>query len=113
MANTLAALPAGYSKASITEGVVLWAKANPNWEIQTICGWISAIGVTNLTEDHGLYVYNLAIGWTTLADNIYATLSPKPSRLPTALATEDNGLGVYDYAIGWNTIANTITGCNF
>nr|CBH37142.1 hypothetical secreted protein [uncultured archaeon] len=113
MANTLAPLPAGYTKADITDEVMLWAMDNPNWEIQTICGWINSIGVTNLTEDHGLYVYNLAIGWTTVADSIYDTLSPKPSRLPAALATEDNGLAVYHYAIGWNTIANEITGCNF
>ena len=110
---TLAPLPAGYTKASITEEVVLWAKANPNWEIQTICGWINSIGVTNLTEDHGLYVYDLAVGWTTVADSIYDTLSPKPSRLPAALATEDNGRAVYHYAIGRNTIANEITGCDF
>jgi len=111
--NTLAPLPSGYTKASITEGVVLWAKANPNWEVQTICAWINSIGVTNLTEDHGRYIYSLAIGWTTIANDLYDTLSPKPSRLPTALVSEDNGRGVYAYAIGWNTIANDFTGCNF
>jgi hypothetical protein len=127
MMNNLAPLPAGYTKASITEEVVLWAKSNPNYTVsgttptptptvevpETICGWINSIGVTNLTEDHGLYVYDLAVGWTTVADSIYDTLSPKPSRLPAALATEDNGRAVYYYAIGWNTIANEITGCNF
>ena len=113
MANALAPLPAGYTKADITDEVMVWAMDNPNWEIQTICGWINSIGVTNLTEEHGLYVYDLAIGWTTLADSIYATLSPKPSRLPAALATEDNGRAVYHYAIGRNTIANEITGCDF
>ena len=129
MMNNLAPLPAGYTKASITEEVVLWAKSNPNYTVsgttptptptptvevpETICGWINSIGVTNLTEDHGLYVYDLAVGWTTVADSIYDTLSPKPSRLPAALATEDNGRAVYGYAIGWNTIANEITGCNF
>jgi hypothetical protein len=113
MANALAPLPAGYTKADIAGAVISWAIDNPNWEVQTICGWISAIGVTNLTEDHGLYVYNLAIGWTTLADQIYNLLSPKPSKLPAALATEDNGRAVYCYARGWNTIANEITGCNF
>jgi len=61
MANTLAPLPAGYTKADITDEVMLWAMDNPNWEIQTICGWINSIGVTNLTEDHGLYVYLLAV----------------------------------------------------
>jgi hypothetical protein len=113
MANALAPLPAGYTKADITGAVISWAIDNPNWEVQTICGWINSIGVTNLTEDHGLYVYNLAIGWTTLADQIYNMLSPKPSKLPAALATEDNGRAVYGYARGWNTIANRITGCNF
>ena len=113
MANNLAPLPAGYTKASITEGVVQWAKANPNWEIQTICGWINSIGVTNLTEDHGRYIHSLAIGWTTIANDFYNKLSPKPPIPPTAIVTEDNGRGVYGYAIGWNTLANEFTGCDF
>jgi hypothetical protein len=113
MANVLAPLPSGYTKASITEGVVQWAKANPNWEIKTICGWISSIGVTNLTEDHGRYIHSLAIGWTTIANDFYDKLSPKPPIPPTAIVTEDNGRGVYGYAIGWNTLANEFTGCNF
>jgi hypothetical protein len=113
MANMLAALPSGYSKADITEGVVLWAMDNPNWESATICAWIEETGVTRLTEDHGLYIYNSAVGWTTLANRIYDTLSPKPSKPSAGIVTEDNGLGVYDYAIGWKTIANRITRCNF
>ena len=127
MANTLAPLPAGYTKADITDEVYTWAMDNPNYTVsgttptptptvevpETICGWINSIGVTNLTEDHGFYVYSLATNWTVVADSIYDMLSPKPSRLPAALATEDNGRAVYYYAIGSNTIADEITGCNF
>ena len=78
-----------------------------------IGNWIDESGVTNLTLDHALYVFYLSEGWTSLADKKYTILSPKPSRIDTALATLDNALGAYYYSEGWNSLGNKKTGCSY
>lgn len=79
----------------------------------TISSWIDETGVTNLTKNHGAYVFYVAADAGAAADDKHARLSPKPSKMDPALASKDIAVGIFYYSQGAMAAGNDKTGCNY
>lgn len=116
--------PATESQLSIAKG---WSSGIPHYTLPTdwvhrqldklpfvtdsLCLWLNKIGIGNLSVEHVLYIFFLAIGARKAVEVVYNHMSKK-EKIEADL-TWDQALGVYFYSHGSNYSGNMKTGCKF
>ena len=76
-----------------------------------LCLWLNKIGIDNLSLEHVLYIFFLAIGARKAVEVVYNHMSKK-EKIKADL-TWDQALGIYFYFHGAIDSGNLKTGCGF
>lgn len=75
-----------------------------------LCLWLNKVGIKNLSVEHVLYIYFLALGAEKATEVVYEHMTPKEQI--EAELTWDQTLGVYFYLYDAIDSGNLKTGCN-
>lgn len=76
-----------------------------------LCLWLNKVGIENLSVEHVLYIFFLALGAEKATEVVYEYMTPK--KQIDAELTWDHALGVYFYLHGAVSSGNLKTGCKF